>query len=240
MSTEIISNGQNFLVKRLDRKFGGKRSDAFKIDGTTGAVTVGTVDVPSSLTINGTTNFGASTLASLSVAGASSLKALTVTTLATTGKSTFTPAAQTARTASTEVVNFDVANSATQQWATGALTTQRETFVRKPTYAFVGASTITSAATFAIEGAPVAGTNATITNAYALWVQAGATRFDGNFGLNKTPVAQQTALGTTTGFTAATGTAVLAGSTFTGGTGASAYTIGDLVLALKNFGMLAA
>lgn len=53
-------------------------------------------------------------------------------------------------------------------------------------------------------------------------------------------VSQQTALGTTTGFTAATGTAVVSGSTFTGGSGTSAYTIGDIVLALKNYGLLAA
>jgi len=58
------------------------------------------------------------------------------------------------------------------------------------------------------------------------------------FGAN--PVLQQTALGTTTGFTAASGTAVLSGSTFTGGTGTSAYTIGDLVLAMKNYGLIAA
>lgn len=55
-----------------------------------------------------------------------------------------------------------------------------------------------------------------------------------------TPVAQQTALGTTTGFTANTGTPMLSGSTFTGGSGSSAYTIGDVILALKNYGFLVA
>jgi hypothetical protein len=58
--------------------------------------------------------------------------------------------------------------------------------------------------------------------------------------LGSTPVIQQVAAGETTGFTAATGTAVLAGSTFTGGVGASAYTLGDIVAALKNYGWLAA
>jgi hypothetical protein len=81
-------------------------------------------------------------------------------------------------TASTETVGFDVAMSRTATWATGALTTQREMLVRKPTYAFLGASTITTAATLAIEGVPVAGSNATITNAYSLWTQAGTVRFD--------------------------------------------------------------
>jgi hypothetical protein len=46
--------------------------------------------------------------------------------------------------------------------------------------------------------------------------------------------------GTTSGFTAGAGTAVLSDSTFTGGSGATAYTIGDLVLALKNYGLLTA
>lgn len=45
--------------------------------------------------------------------------------------------------------------------------------------------------------------------------------------------------GETTGFTAATGTAVLAGSTFTGNLGSTAYTISDIVKALKTLGFLA-
>lgn len=45
--------------------------------------------------------------------------------------------------------------------------------------AFGGASTVTNAATLAISGAPAAGTNATITNPYALWVESGLSRFDG-------------------------------------------------------------
>jgi len=55
-----------------------------------------------------------------------------------------------------------------------------------------------------------------------------------------TTVQQQATTGTTTGFTAGSGTGVNDDSTFTGNTGATAYTIGDLVLALKNYGLLAA
>ena len=51
---------------------------------------------------------------------------------------------------------------------------------------------------------------------------------------------QQATTGTTTGFTAGSGTAVNDDSTFTGGSGSKAYTIGDIVLALKNYGILAA
>lgn len=91
---------------------------------------------------------------------------------------TFTAAAHTAQTAGTEINNFDINLSATKQWATGAITTQREIRVQAPTYAFVGASTITDAATFYIDNAPQQGTNATITNAYALWIDAGRIRID--------------------------------------------------------------
>jgi hypothetical protein len=55
-----------------------------------------------------------------------------------------------------------------------------------------------------------------------------------------TPVVQPDTTGTTTGFTAGSGTAVLDDSTFTGNTGTAAYTIGDIVKALKDLGLLAA
>lgn len=50
---------------------------------------------------------------------------------------------------------------------------------------------------------------------------------------------QPTAGGTTAGFTANTGTAMNAASTSTGGIGSQAYTFGDLVHSLKNYGLLA-
>lgn len=105
-----------------------------------------------------------------------------------TGIHTFTPGARssgsaayltvnapadTGLTASTEAIGVSFAG-ATRQHATGALTTQREYVFGAPTYSFAGASTLTTAVTVDITGAPVAGTNATITNAYALRV-GGAT-----------------------------------------------------------------
>lgn len=77
--------------------------------------------------------------------------------------------------------------SVTRQWAAGALATQRENVFVHPTYGFTGASTLTSAATLAITNAPQPGTNATINNAYALWVQAGVTRLGGQVGVNSNP-----------------------------------------------------
>lgn len=55
-----------------------------------------------------------------------------------------------------------------------------------------------------------------------------------------TAVGQPSTSGTLTGFTASTGTAVVDASQFTGGTGSAAYTVGDVVKALKTVGLLKA
>ena len=68
-------------------------------------------------------------------------------------------------------------------------------------------------------------------------IGTGATQKLGFWGA--TPVVQPSTTGTTAGFTAGTGTGVNDDSTFTGNTGTAAYTIGDLVLALKQAGILA-
>lgn len=85
-------------------------------------------------------------------------------------------------TASTEQSSVLMDMSGTIQFATGAITNQRGFRLLAPTYAFVGASTITNAATAYISGAPIAGTNATITNAYSLWIGGGTMRLDGSLG----------------------------------------------------------
>ena len=92
---------------------------------------------------------------------------------------TVTAAVDLAMTASTEAPSVYLDLSASRQFATGAVTSQRALKIAAPTYRFVGASTITNAATLYIDAAPTAGTNATITNAYALWIDAGTARFDG-------------------------------------------------------------
>lgn len=110
--------------------------------------------------------------------------------VATTGSPTLfkiNGAAHTTLTASTEAIDVDIALNRTVQFATGSLTTQRATVFRAPTYGFVGASTITNAATVAITGAPALGTNATFTNAYSMWVQAGKVRLDGALQITTSP-----------------------------------------------------
>ena len=64
----------------------------------------------------------------------------------------------------------------------------------------------------------------------------GSVALVGLFGV--TPVVQPVGGGGNTSMTANTGTAVLAGSTFTGASGSSTYTIGDIVTALKALGIL--
>lgn len=54
-----------------------------------------------------------------------------------------------------------------------------------------------------------------------------------------TPVIQQAGAGETTGFTAGSGTAALDDSVHTGNVGTAAYTVSDIVKALKNYGILA-
>jgi len=62
-------------------------------------------------------------------------------------------------------------------WNGGALALQRFVSISRPTIAFTVASTVNVAATLSISGAPNAGTNATLTDAYALLVRQGQSRF---------------------------------------------------------------
>jgi hypothetical protein len=88
--------------------------------------------------------------------------------------------------AGVEAIDVNFALNRTVQFTAGALTTQRAFVIQAPTYAFATgpASTITTAATLAITGAPGTGTNAIITNSLAFWVQAGNTVLAGKLGVN--------------------------------------------------------
>ena len=88
-----------------------------------------------------------------------------------------TGGAHTTLTAGTEIYDGYFKLDRTVQFNSGALSTQRAVYITAPTYAFTASSTITNAATVAIANAPQVGTNASITNAYALWVQAGVANF---------------------------------------------------------------
>jgi hypothetical protein len=119
-------------------------------------------------------NVGNSVLASISSNGY-----LTISPAASTGSQnpsiTLTAPAHTALTASVESSDININLNRTVQFSTGSLTLQRAFRIQAPTYAFVGASTLTTAATMQIDSAPVAGTNATITNPIALRILTGTT-----------------------------------------------------------------
>lgn len=109
----------------------------------------------------------------------------------------FTGAAHTGQTASTEVSQVDWNISQTYTWAAGALTTQRFFRVRRPTVAFASASTLTTAYTTYIDGAPAEGSNATLTKAWALGVVATSAQSSGSPGLLQVKGAAHTGLRTT-------------------------------------------
>lgn len=69
-------------------------------------------------------------------------------------------------------------STVSRQWNTGSLTLQRENIFVGPTYAFVGASTLTDAITVDV-GTPTAGTNATITRSTGLRVKPAAAAHHG-------------------------------------------------------------
>lgn len=125
----------------------------------------------------------------------------------TSGSSSYfrvkTPA-DTTLAASTESIGIQIAGSASaatisRQFSTGAITIQREIVCVAPTYAFVGASTITTAATLAVTAAPIAGTNATITAPFAILIQSGSLGLPQGSASNPA-IRDATDTGSTTGF----------------------------------------
>lgn len=178
----------------------------------------------------------------------------------TTNGISYTGGSHTSQTASELLdINYNLARTVQFTGSTG-FATQRAFLIQAPTYAFVSATgTITNAATFAVSGAPVAGTNAAITNPYSIWVQSGTTRFDGNISIgafnmvldtttgtkigtatgqkiglwNATPVIQQTNAIAAAAFVANTSGIVNDSATFGG------YTMGQVVAVLKIIGALA-
>lgn len=113
----------------------------------------------------GTTTLGTPTLAQ------------TATSSGATKFLTFTGAAHTNQTSGAEVIDLDFDFSATLQHAAGLIGTQRSVVFRPRTYSFPSSSTISLASTVSITGAPIAGTNATITRSRALIVQDGVSIF---------------------------------------------------------------
>lgn len=84
---------------------------------------------------------------------------------------TFTNSTNTGQTASTNIPNFKVTGS-TKTWQAGTITNQYWNYFTANTAAFASASTLTNSYGLYVEAA-TAGTNATITNNFALGLSAG-------------------------------------------------------------------
>jgi len=98
----------------------------------------------------------------------------------------FTGSTDSSLTASADVGVFLVDGGQVKTHATGAIATQRDIRFIPSTHAFVAASTITNAAGLAVDGAPIASTNATISNSSTIYsagsaVGAGVTN---SYGIN--------------------------------------------------------
>jgi len=149
------------------------------IYGTDGPTAIGTAKAGSWVSI-----FTDGTATANEVARFTKSTALLTPQVATTGSPNalkITGAAHTTLTASTEASDVFFSLARTVQFATGALTKQTAVNITAPTYSFVGASTISDAATLYINDAPGTGTNATITRKYALWADSGIIRGDNEF-----------------------------------------------------------
>jgi len=144
-------------------------------NGGTGSATQNFVDLTTAQTVAGAKTF----------TGTPTAFTPTTSTTAATTRFLFTGAADTTLTASTEAPNVYFNMGQTRQHSTGTLSTQRDFRISPSTHSFVGASTLTNAASLVIDGPSNGGTNATITNSSALWVPASAvTNITNSYGLN--------------------------------------------------------
>lgn len=103
---------------------------------------------------------------------------LTRNSAATSGSSSYFKVSQVAdigQTASTEspTVLFDF-SSANRTWNTGNLSIQRYFRISQPNISFSGSSVVTNLATLGIDGAPIQGINATITNTHGILIGSGS------------------------------------------------------------------
>lgn len=117
--------------------------------------------------------------------GTQHVLSVAATANANTPRYSFIGAADTNLTLSTEApsVYFDLGQ--TRQHATGSFTLQRDFRIRPSVHSFAGASTLTSAAAFSVDGPSNGGTNATITNSSAIYVPTSAlTNVTNSYGLN--------------------------------------------------------
>ena len=104
---------------------------------------------------------------------------------ASTIRYSITGGADTGLTASTEAPSVYFNLGQTRQHATGAIALQRDFRITPSVHSFVGASTLSNAAAFSIDGPSNGSTNATITNSHALYIPTSAlTNVTNSYGLS--------------------------------------------------------
>lgn len=127
-----------------------------------------------SVTASRVATFGNGTYSALTFAHTGTMLSSQSASASTTALPAFkvTSGAHTANVLGIEIrdVEFDIGR--TVQSATGTIANNRYIYAEAPTHSFVGASTSTREVTFAIQGAPIAGTNATFTNSIAFEVES--------------------------------------------------------------------
>lgn len=94
---------------------------------------------------------------------------MALSSLASNPRFGITGGADTSLTASTEAPSVYFNIGQTRSHSTGNYALQRDFRITPSTHAFAGASTVTTAAGFAVDGAPIAGSNASITNSSSIY-----------------------------------------------------------------------
>ena len=187
----------------------------------------GNINAGGTLTVGGTSTFTGATTHNnaVTINGAAGTTALTITNTARTSGVLpyikWTIPTDTGLTAATEAPGI-VGVTGTRTWATtGTVALQREVLFVAPTYASASASqTFTIAATVAISGAPIQGTNAVLTNPLALYVQGGTSWFAGPILATSASGAIGYATGQSAGSTVVQATSRTTGVTLNNPTGA--------------------
>ncbi|MEK6554792.1 MAG: tail fiber domain-containing protein, partial [Bdellovibrionota bacterium] len=106
---------------------------------------------------------------------------------ATAARFSYTGATDSSMTAGTEANNVYFNLGQTRTHNAGAITLQRDFRIVGATHAFGGASTVSDAATFAVDGPPSGGANATLTRSSAIYVPTSTVaNTTSSYGLNVT------------------------------------------------------